>query len=658
MSNRLRIFLSDVAVRLAAILCAGLVLSPAVRAGEAAAGSAAARDEGSVPLMWDLTDLYPTPEAWSAAYEKTKADTDRLDSFRGTLGNSAGAMYTGLDAIWNVNREASRLMVYAELKADEDLRVAANQERRQQAETLGTLIGEKTAWVNPEIVGLGAAKVEGFIGERKDLSERFGFILRDTLRAAPHTLGLESESILASSNDVLEQAKAIRDQLADSDLPYPQFTLPGGQSVRLDQPAYERYRQSTDRAERKAVFDAFWGAWHNYQGTIGATLTAHVMGDVFKAKARKFDNSLQAALFATNMPESVYRTLISETHAALPTLYRYLRMRKARLGITDDLHYYDNYPPMFPIAQVPSFSVEESERLTLAALAPLGPEYLALLRKGFAGKWMDVMPHEGKANGAYMNGSAYDVHPYLLLNHSDNYQGLTTLAHEWGHAVHTLLTNAAQPFEYSNYPTFIAESASIGNEMLLNDYMVAHAATKDEKLYYLGQGLEAIRTTFFRQSQFAEFELAIHEELEQGHPLSGARLTEIYCGLLKQYYGDAEGVMKIDPAYCIEWAYVPHFYRDDDFYVWQYATSIAGAAELTDSILKEGAPARARFLQMLRAGGSGYGFDLYKKAGIDMATPVPYRALAARMNRLMDEIEALEKPGPEKGRQKGKPHPG
>jgi oligoendopeptidase F len=621
----------------ACIALACLLLLPAL------AGSAEQKDEAPVSSMWDLSDLYATPEAWTAAYEKTTAAAAKLDAYRGTLGGSADALLTALDAISGVNREANRLGVYAELKADEDLRIAANQERRQLAESLGTLIGEKTAWMNPEIIAMGAPKVEAFVGQRKELKDRFGFTLDDILRAAPHTRSLETEAVLAASGDALEQPKTIRDQLANADLPFPQFTLPDGQSVRLDQPAYERYRQAADRDERKAVFDAFWGAWHKYRSTIGATLTAHVMGDVFKAKSRNFDSSLQAALFQSNMPESVYRTLIAETHAALPTLYRYLRMRKARLGITDDLQYYDNYPTMFPISPVPSFSVRESERLTLAALAPLGDDYLALMRRGFAGQWMNVMPHEGKANGAYMNGSAYDVHPYLLLNHSDNYQGLTTLAHEWGHAVHTLLTNAAQPFEYSNYPTFIAESASIGNEMLVNDYMVEHARNKEEKLYYLGQGLESIRTTYFRQAQFAEFELAIHEEIEHGKPLSGARLDEIYCGLLKQYYGEAEGVMKIDPAYCIEWSYIPHFYRDDDFYVWQYATSMAGAAQLTDAVLKQGAPARARFLEMLRAGGSGYAYDLYKKAGIDMATPTPYRLLAARMNRLMDEIETLEK---------------
>jgi oligoendopeptidase F len=591
--------------------------------------------------MWDLGDLYATPEAWSQSYDTTKAAADKLDGYRGTLGTGAGALFTALDAISAVNKESERLSVYASLKADEDLRAAGEQERRQQAQALSTLIGEKTAWLAPEIVALGAGKVVAFEGERKNLKDRFGFYLDNTLRSAPHTLGVEAQGVLAAAGDLLAQPSDIRDQLADADLPYPELTLPTGQTVRLDEPAYENYRRAIDRSERKQVFDAFWGSWHKFEGTIGATLTTQIMGDVFAAKTRKYDSALDAALFHSNMPAAVYRTLVAQTNAALPTLHRYLQMRKARLGIGDELAYYDNYPPLFPLAQAPQFSVSESETITLAALAPMGPDYLALLRKGFAGQWMNVLPHQGKATGAYMNGSAYDVHPYLLLNHNNDYHSLSTFAHEWGHAVHTLLTDAAEPYENSNYSTFIAESASIGNEMLLNDYMVEHAKSAAEKLYYLGEGLESIRITFFRQVMFAEFELAIHEEIEHGHALSGARISEIYCGLLKHYYGEAEGVMKIDPAYCIEWASVPHFYYD--FYVWQYATSMAGAAELTEAILKQGAPARARFLAMLRAGGSDYPYELYKRAGIDMATPEPYQALVARMNRLMDQIEALER---------------
>jgi oligoendopeptidase F len=604
----------------------------------------AAADPAAAGSMWDLSELYATPEAWSEALARAQAAATALASYKGTLGGSASAMFTALDGISAVRREWQRLDVYASLKADEDVRVASNQERRQQSQALGTLVAENISWVAPEIIALGADTVHRFLSENALLAQRFDFFLNDTLRGEPHTLGDQAENVMATAGTFLQQPGTVRALLANGELPMPTVTLSGGKKVRLDPPAYDKYRQAANRADRKLVFDAFWGAWSHYQGTLGGLLSAQVMGDSFTARARHFQNSLQAAQFGDNMPAAVYRTLVDETNAALPTLHRYLRLRQRLLGIHGPLRYYDNYPPIVALKPLPVFSVADSKRITLEALQPLGEDYLGLLRRGFAGRWMNVDPHPGKAQGAYMNGSAYDVHPYLLLNHNGDYQSLTTIAHEWGHAVHTLLSNSAQPFDKSGYSTFIAESASIGNEMLLNDYMVEHAGSNAEKLYYLGLGLDEIRGTFFRQVQFAEFELRIHEELEQGHALSGARMSAMYCSLLRKYYGEAEGVMKIDPEYCVEWSYVPHFYLD--FYVYQYATSMAGAAYMTDAILKEGAPARDRFLAMLRAGSSEYPYELYKRAGIDMATPAPYRALIARMNRIMDQIEALQPPKP------------
>lgn len=597
--------------------------------------------EASTPGMWDLSELYPTPAAFDQVLARTRAAADKFAGYRGTLGKSADSMFTALDAMSAANREAQRLFVYASLKSDEDVRISTNIERKQLAQALSTELGEKSAWVAPEIVEIGAAKVKAFLAANKQLRERFDFFLDNTLRGAPHTLSPESEAVLAMTGDVLAQPSTVHTQFESGDFPAPTVTFSGGVKVRLDEQAYEKYRQSPNRADRKLAFDEYWSTWRGYEGTAGGLLTTQVMGDHFTAQARKFANALQAAQFPDNMPESVYRTLVAEVHAALPVMYRYLRLRKRQLGITDDLQYYDIYPAMFAQQTPPKFSLADSERITLEALKPLGEEYLALLRKGFASRWMNAYPQEGKASGAYMNGSAYDVHPYLLLNHQDDYASLSTLAHEWGHAVHTMLAVKAQPFEKSNYSTFIAESASIGNEMLLNDYMVQHAANRAEKLYYLGQGLDSIRSTYFRQVMFAEFELAIHEELEKGKALSGKRMTELYCGILRKYYGEAEGVMKIDPGYCVEWAFVPHFYYD--FYVYQYATSMVGAASFTAAILKEGVPARSRFIKLLQAGGSDYPYELYRQAGVDMATPGPYRALAARMNRLLDEIEALEK---------------
>jgi oligoendopeptidase F len=616
-------------------------LLPLVLTLSAGSGMASLAQDSTPPEMWDLGDLYPNTAAWDQTLARTRAAADKIASYQGTLSKSADVMFSALDAMSAANREAARLFVYASLKSDEDVRIGANIERKQLAQALVTQLGERSAWVAPEIVKIGAAKIKTFTDANKQLKGRFGFFLDNTLRAAPHTLSPESEGVLAMTGDLLSQPGTLHNQFENGDFPAPTVTFSDGSKVRLDEQAYEKYRQVSNRGDRKLAFDQYWSTWKRFEGTAGGLLTTQVMGNHFTAEARRFPNALQAAQFPDNMPEGVYRSLVAEVNAALPALHRYLRLRKRQLGIAGEMHYYDVYPAMFALRKPPSFTVAESERITLDALKPLGEDYLSLMRKGFSSHWMNAYPHEGKASGAYMNGAAYDVHPYLLLNHQNDYASLSTLAHEWGHAVHTLLTNEAQPFEKSNYSTFIAESASIGNEMLLNDYMVEHAANRSEKLYYLGQGVDSIRGTYFRQVMFAEFELAIHEELEKGKALSGERMTELYCGILKKYYGEAEGVMKIDPGYCVEWAFVPHFYLD--FYVYQYATSMVGAASFTDAILKEGAPARGRFIRMLQAGGSEYPYDLYKQAGIDMATPEPYRALAARMNRLLDEIEALEK---------------
>lgn len=610
-------------------------------AAAAAAPAPDAADAANPAYMWDLSDLYSSPEAWTAAYGKVRDEVDALEKYKGTLGKSAAAMLTALDAISHANKEMTRLYVYASLKGDEDVRIAADQERVQLAQSLATRLSERTSWVSPEIIATGDTKVRGFIRQSPELARRFDFYLDNILRGAPHTLSPEAEGVMSAVSNVLVQPNNIYSQLSNGELPFPSLTLSDGTKIeRLDQAAYTKYRQAPNRADRKLVFDTFWGTWKKYEGTFGSSLNTQVLAEEFDAKVRHYPNALSDALFADNMPEAVYRQLVAQANAGLPVFHRYLRLRKKLLGIKGDLEYYDIYPTMFQLKEPLHFSIADSERIAFDVTAPYGPDYAAKLHQAFSGRWMDVLPRAGKASGAYMNGSAYDVHPYLHLNHNYDFESLSTFVHEWGHAVHTLLTHDAQPYEKSNYSTFTAETASIANEMLLNDYMVAHAKTKNEKLYYLGEGLELIRGTFFRQTMFGEFQLAIHEEVEKGNALSGRRMTELYCGLLRRYHGDAEGVMKINPDYCVEWAFIPHFYYG--FYVWQYATSMAGAAQFTDAIEHEGAPARDRYINMLKAGGSDYAYELYKKAGLDMATPAPYQALVARMSRIMDQIDALE----------------
>jgi oligoendopeptidase F len=606
-----------------------------------AIGAIAARAPAAGPT-WDLRDLYATPEAWAAALQLARERVQKLDTLKGTLGGSAVAMRTALVTISDLRREADRLAVYANLNGDEDRRVAPGQQRRAQGQELAASLAERSAWVAPELLAMGEPKVRAFLAEDEALRRRFGFSLDNTLRRAAHTLGAEAEAVLAASSQLLEQPYNVFSQLSDAELPRSKVRLSNGKLVSLDQAAYEQHRGTAVRADRQRVMSGFLGSLRAFHGTFGANLNAKVIGDIYDARARHFDNSLEAALFDSNMPVGVYRQLVAQTHAALPTLHRYLRLRQRMLGIRGPLAYHDNYPPLVPQPPGLRYDIEASKATTLAALAPMGDEYLAALQRGFAGRWMHAPPQTGKASGAYMAGAAYDVHPYLLLNHTDDYESLSTFAHEWGHAVHTLLTAASQPYEKSDYSTFIAESASIANEMLLNDHMVATARNRAEKMFFLSKGLESIRTTFFRQVLFADFQLAMHEEVEAGKALSGQRLDDLYCGLLKQYYGEAEGVMKIDPAYCTEWAYVGHFYYG--YYVYQYATSMVGAAQFTDAILHDGAPARERFVTLLKAGGSDYPYDLYRRAGIDMAQPAPYQALMVRMNRLLDEFEALAGP--------------
>jgi oligoendopeptidase F len=624
-----------------ATACALVFLQAA--GGAAVAATAAAQAPAAAPAAaqrWDLRDLYPDPAAWQTAFDAAQQRIGKLEALKPTVAGGTAAMRDTLVEISDAQRAVYRLYVYASLLADEDLREPRAQERKQQALALYTLLNEKTAWLAPAVQALGAERVRAAITADAVLARRFDFQLEETLRALPHTLSPEGEALLAASINVLAQPSIVYEQLTDNELPRPTITLAGGRKLKLTSSAYEASRTSPNRADRKKVFDAFFGSFKAAEGTLGATLNAQVLANVYNAKSRRHASALGAALFSDTMPTAVYETLVAQANAGLPVLHRYLALRKKLLGIQGPLAYYDNYPPLVPPPKAARFDVEGSKALTLAALAPLGDEYLGLLKKGFAANWVDSHPRPGKASGAYVSGWAYDVHPYVLLNHNDDFESLSTLAHEWGHAVHSLLANAAQPFEKAGYSTFIAESASIANEMLLSDHLVAGAKTRAERLFYLSQALESIRTTFFRQVMFAEFENTIHKEVEAGRPLSGARLTELYCGLLKRYYGHEAGVMQIDPAYCTEWAYIPHFYRNH--YVWQYATSMVGAAGFTEALQQPGAAgiaARDRFIALLKAGGSAPPYPLYQRAGIDMAQPAPYQALVRRMGKLLDDFE-------------------
>jgi oligoendopeptidase F len=581
---------------------------------------------------WDLAALYPTDDAWSADLGKAEAQIGEIAACRRRLAESAAALRRCLDLQSDLLKRFLRVLAYASMRYDEDTGVAASLERRQRVRVLGTRLRESRAFFEPEILAAGRARVDGFLADDAALRV-YAHWLDDVLRRASHTLDAPREQIIAAFGLTGDTASTAYNVLTEADLPWPHVRLSDGNEFTLDASAFTLHRRAPVREDRKKVMDAFFGALKTYERTIGVTLYGQLKQDSVVAKVRGYPDSLSHALDEERMPRAVYDQLVAQANASLPTLHRYMRLRARMMGTTD-LRYYDLYPPL--VESHTRYPLAAGKTTVAAAVAPLGNEYVATLSRAFDSRWMDAYPRPRKQSGGYMNGLAYDVHPFLLLNYNDDYESLTTLAHEWGHAMHTVLADRAQPYPTARYATFVAEIASTLNEALLLDYMLAHARNDDERLLYLGSALEELRTTFFRQAMFGEFEREIHARVDRGEPLSGEALSKMYLDLERRYYGDA---VKIDDAYGIEWAYISHFYRG--FYVYQYATSIAASSLFAQRILAGEPGARERYLDMLRAGGSDYPYELVKRAGVDLAEPAPYQALAARMNGIMDRIEAI-----------------
>lgn len=584
---------------------------------------------------WSLADMYATQALWDQDATKLEAQLGELAGCSGQLGQSVKRLKVCLDLNADVLKRFNRLAGYASQSNDEDTGAAAGLDLKQRADVLGNKVDAAASFMNPEILALGRAKLEALLRKDKSLAI-YRHPLDDILRAARHTLDKKGEALIASFSQATGAASAVYSTLANADMAWPTVKLSDGTEVTVDQAAYTKYRALNNRADRKAVFDAFWGKFKEFERTFGVTFYEQLKKDAALAKVRNYPDSLTQSLDAHQLPRAVYDTLVDQANANLPTLHRYFKLRAKMLGVAD-MRYYDIYPPL--VASEQKFPIAQSVSLMLASVKPLGDDYAAAMKKGTESRWMDVYPRPKKRSGAYMNGSVYDVHPYLLLNHNDDYESLSTLAHEWGHAMHSYLAIKSQPFITADYPTFTAEIASTTNEVLLLDHMLKIAKTDDERLLYLGSALENLRGTFFRQAMFADFERDVHAKVDKGESLTGQALTTIYGGILKRYHGDAQGVVKIDDLYSTEWAYIPHFYNR--FYVFQYATSISAGNMFADDILKGTPGARERYLNILRAGGSRYPYELVKQAGVDLASPAPYQAIVARMNRIMDDIEVI-----------------
>jgi oligoendopeptidase F len=610
--------------------------SPGTESSASLSGNGTASDQRSDRrYQWNLEDLFPSVEAWGAERERLLGEFTKLAAYQGTLGNGSADLYTALRLASDAYRQATRVHAYSRLESDEDVRNAAAQERHQLSEAMLSRFREATAWMDPEIIAVGSDRIHTFLDQSPDLAP-FRHSLENKLRQAEHTLGDEAEQTLSYFSQSLVAPQTIYGVIANSDIPFPVLNIEG-EEVRIDTAGYSRWRSSPDRDVRKQVFDAFWSKWKEYRNSVGVTLQSHIQTQVALAKARKYDSVLQRELNVDNLPPEVYHTLVGEVNnKALPTLHRYFRLRGRMLGL-DQLHYYDLYPPLVSLDK--TFDIDTTKMLTLDAMSILGQDWVDMQRQAIDGRWMHVYPQQGKRSGAYMQGTAYDVHPYLLLNHNNDFDGLSTFAHEWGHAMHTLYARQAQPFETAGYATFIAEIPSTSLELILQEFMTDHAASAQEKLFYLGHGLENLRGTFFRQTMFAEFELELYEAVERGEALSGERISAMYGEILRRYHGHDEGVVLIDDLYTNEWMFINHFYLN--MYVFQYATSLTAGTALYSKIVDDRQVGVENFKSLLRAGGSDYPYRILRDAGVDLATPEPYQSVVSRMNRIMDEMERL-----------------
>ena len=509
------------------LFCFGII------AMTAAAVAGAERKDVPDKYKWNLADLYPSEAAWTQAKETVAKRLPELAKFKGRLGKSPQDLLAALTTMFDIDLQLSRLSVYANALSDEDVRAARPREMKQAAEEVVTAYAAASSWVRPEILTMDPAKLRKWIGQEKKLAP-YRVFLEETLRRKPHTLGASEEKVVAEAGEMQRAGGEVHGVLSNADLPYPTIKLSTGESVRLDPSAYTLHRQSRVRADRDKVFASFFGALKTYERTMGATLSATVKAHLFEKRVRHFDTALAAALFSDNIPTAVYKQLLADVHRSLPTLHRYLALRKRMLGL-ETLRYQDLYVPLVSSVDL-RFQPDEARQITLDALAPLGKAYTDALNTGFNSRWTDYLPSTGKRSGAYSTG-VYGIHPYQLLNFNGRYEDLTTLAHESGHSMHTFLSYAGQPYPTADYPIFVAEVASTFNENLLIHYMLGRAKDDSTRLFLLGTLLDGLRTTLFRQTQFAEFELAFHEQAERGEPLTGENLSQLYLKIARDYYG-------------------------------------------------------------------------------------------------------------------------
>ena len=580
---------------------------------------------------WAIQDLFATDDDWRAALAKAKEFIPRITAFRGRLAESGAVLLSFFRLDDEISLAFDALVHYAQRRSDEDTRVAAYQEMVSQVTRFAVEIQSAAAFETPELLAISDEDMNRLYAEAPEL-ELYRLNIDRIRRRREHVLSDKEEAILAAAGEMAASPDDIYSMLNDADLKFPDAVDKDGSKHPVTHGTFIPLMQSYDRVLRKSAFDSLYAVYGQFRNTSAATLSAQLKQLLFFANVRKYPSTLDAALDGNEVPTEIYRNLIDAVHRSFAPMYRYVALRKKLLGV-DELHMYDLYVPVVDGVEM-KFTFEEAKEIALKALAPLGEDYLNLLREGFANGWIDVYENEGKRSGAYSAGAR--VHPYVLLNFKGTLDDVFTLVHEMGHSIHSYLSNKTQPTAYQDYVIFVAEVASTCNEALLMEYLLSVTTDKKERAYLINHFLEQFRGTLYRQTMFAEFELAANEMTQRGEGTTAEALCAMYKKLNEQYFGPE---MNVDEEISLEWARIPHFYYD--YYVYQYATGYAAAITLSRRILREGKAAVKDYLGFLSGGCSADPITLLRGAGVDMASPKPIEDATKLFDEMISEMEKI-----------------
>jgi len=595
-----------------------------------------AREEIADNYKWNLQDIYASDDEWTQAKDALIEKLPVVEAFKGTLTTSAENLLKCLSWTSDLQKEATKLYIYASMASDLDTRVMKYAGMKKELQQIFSDFGARSAFINPEILTVDWATIESFISEESKL-EDYRMMLDDLFRQKAHTLSEQEERIMALAGNVTGVAASTYNTFSNAEMPKPVVTLADGSKVSVGKAEYAKYRASANRDDRTTVFEAFWKGFADYKGTLGEMLYGNVKAHLFSSKARHYESALDAALYSNNIPTDVYYSLVKGVNENLDAFHRYLKIKQRLMGV-EKLSYIDLYAPAVADVDL-QYTFDEATKIVLEALKPLGEDYVSVVKQALDNRWIDVYPTTGKRSGGYSNGAFYDGHPFILLNYNDMYEDLSTLAHELGHTMQSYLSNKNQPYPLSDYTIFVAEVASTFNEVLLFNYILDTVDNDDVKLSILMNCLDGFKGTLFRQTQFAEFELKIHEAAQSGQALTGDTFSEIYRDIVRRYYGHDEGICEVPDYIDMEWAYIPHFYYN--FYVYQYSTSFTASNSLAEKVMSGDKEALDRYINFLSAGSSEYSIDLLKNAGVDMTSTEPLEGTIQAMNKIMDKIEEI-----------------